>query len=165
MKCSKFTCTLTEKHSEPKLARFSSANCSLQIPGNDFLMQSRHVNHVVWLNDFCTSACVIQHTTIFSAILWKKTLVFVMPRLNYEERALVLAMLECGRTQEQVARSFNISRLTILRLIWLVRDTGTFIDRSRSGGPRVTSRGQDNYIYNVIYVTGLWQRNLHHVWL
>jgi len=69
-----------------------------------------------------------------------------MPRLNSEERAQVLAMLECGRTQEQVARRFNVSRSTIVRLIRRVRDTGTSIDRPRSGRPRVTSIRQDNYI-------------------
>lgn len=69
-----------------------------------------------------------------------------MPRLNSEERAQVLAMLECGRTQEQVARRFNVSRMTIVRLIQRVRDTGTFKDRPRSGRPRVTSVRQDNYI-------------------
>ena len=69
-----------------------------------------------------------------------------MPKLNSEERARVLAMLECGRTQEQVARRFNVSRSTILRLIRRVRDTGTFADRPRSGRPRVTSVRQDNYV-------------------
>ena len=62
-----------------------------------------------------------------------------MPRLNSEERARVLAMLECWRTQEQVARRFNIPRWTIRRLVRRVRVTGTFADRPRSGRPRVTS--------------------------
>ena len=63
-----------------------------------------------------------------------------------EERARVLAMLECGRTQEQVARRFNVSRSTIRRLVRRVRVTGTFADRPRSGRPRVTSVRQDNFI-------------------
>ena len=69
-----------------------------------------------------------------------------MPRLNSEERAQAFAMLESGRTQEQVARRFNVSRSTILRLIRRARDAGTFIDRPCSGRPRVTSIQQDNYI-------------------
>ena len=69
-----------------------------------------------------------------------------MPRLNSEERARVLAMLECGRTQEQVARRFNVSRSTIRRLVRCVRVTGTYADRPRSGRPRVTSVRQDNFI-------------------
>ena len=55
-------------------------------------------------------------------------------------------MLECGRTQDQVARRFNVSRSTIARLVQRVRATGTFADRPRSGAPRVTSVRQDNYI-------------------
>ena len=69
-----------------------------------------------------------------------------MPRLNAEVRARSLAMLECGRTQDQVARRFNVSRSTIARLVQRVRATGTFADRPRSGAPRVTSVGQENYI-------------------
>ena len=69
-----------------------------------------------------------------------------MPWLNSEERARVLAMLECGRTQEQVARRFNVSRSTIPRLVRRVRVTETFADRPRSGRPRVASVRQDNLI-------------------
>ena len=70
-----------------------------------------------------------------------------MPRLNSEERDLVLAMLECGRSQEQVARRFNVLRSTIWRLVRRVRVMGTFADRlPRSGRPRVTSVRQDNFI-------------------
>ena len=68
-----------------------------------------------------------------------------MPRLNSEERARVLAMLECGQTQEQVARRFNVSRSTIRRLVRRVKVTGTFADRPRSGRPRVRSVRQDNF--------------------
>ena len=55
-------------------------------------------------------------------------------------------MLECWRTQEQVARRFNISRWTIRRLVRRARVTGTFADRPRSGRPRVTSVRQHNFI-------------------
>ena len=70
-----------------------------------------------------------------------------MPRLNSEERARILAMLEWGRTQEQVARRFNVSLSTIWCLVRRVRVTGTFADRPRSGSPRVTSVRQDNFIF------------------
>ena len=49
-----------------------------------------------------------------------------MPRLDSEERARVLAMVECGGTQEQIARRFNVSRSMIRRLVQRVRVTGTF---------------------------------------
>ena len=69
-----------------------------------------------------------------------------MPGLNSEERASVLAMLECGQTQEQVSRRFNVSRWMIWCLVRRVRVTGTFADWPRSGRPRVTSVRQDNFI-------------------
>lgn len=69
-----------------------------------------------------------------------------MPRLNAADRASALAMLECGRTQEQVARRFNVSRSTIVRLCRRVRVTGSFQDTHRTGRPRVTSGRQDVYI-------------------
>ena len=55
-------------------------------------------------------------------------------------------MLECGRTEIQVARRFNVARSTIIRLTRRVRETGTFADRPRSDAPRVTTVRQDNYI-------------------
>lgn len=69
-----------------------------------------------------------------------------MPRLSNENRARALAMLECGRTQDFVARRFNVSRRTITRLVHRVNTTGSLLDRPRSGAPRVTSVRQDNYL-------------------
>ena len=69
-----------------------------------------------------------------------------MPRLNSEERARVLAMLECGRTQDQVARRLNVLRSAIRCLVRHVRVTGTFASRPHLGRPRVTSVRQDNFI-------------------
>ena len=43
-------------------------------------------------------------------------LTFVVPRLYNEDRAQALGMLECGQTQDNVARRFNVSRSTITRL-------------------------------------------------
>jgi len=67
-----------------------------------------------------------------------------MPRVNNEDRAC--AMLECGRTEIQMARRFNVARSTVTRLTRRVRETGTFADRPRSDAPRVTTVRQDNYI-------------------
>jgi transposase len=69
-----------------------------------------------------------------------------MPRLNNEERARCLGMLECDISQENVARRFNVSRSTIVRLVSRVNTTGSLSDRLRSGAPRVTSVRQDVYI-------------------
>ena len=62
-----------------------------------------------------------------------------MPRLNNEDRARALGMLECGISQNDVARRFGLSRSTIARLVQRVHTTGRLSDRPRSGAPRVTS--------------------------
>ena len=62
-----------------------------------------------------------------------------MPLLNNENRARALRMLECGISQNDVARRFSVSRSTIARLVQRVNTTGSLSDRPRSGAPRVTS--------------------------
>ena len=57
-----------------------------------------------------------------------------------------LGMLEGERSQEFVARRFNVARSTITRLVQRVSVTGNLADRLRSGAPRVTSVTQDNFI-------------------
>ena len=69
-----------------------------------------------------------------------------MPRLINEDRARAFRMLECGRSQDYVARRFNVSRSTITRLVHRVYVTGSLSDRPRPGAPRVTSVRQDNFI-------------------
>ena len=62
-----------------------------------------------------------------------------MSLLNNENRARALGMLECGISQNDVARHFGVSRSTIARLVQRVNTTGSLSDRPRSGAPRVTS--------------------------
>lgn len=69
-----------------------------------------------------------------------------MPRLSNEDRARALGMLESGRSQDYVARRFNVARSTVVRLVQRVNVTGSLADRPRSGAPRVTSVRQDNFI-------------------
>ena len=69
-----------------------------------------------------------------------------MPRLSPEERTRTLAMLECGQTEEQIARRFHVSCSTVTRLIRRVRVTETVADRPCSGRPRITTVRQDNYV-------------------
>ena len=69
-----------------------------------------------------------------------------MPRLNNENRARALGMLECGISQNDVAMRFGVSRSTIARLAQCVNTTGSFSDRPRSGAPRVTSVRQGVFI-------------------
>ena len=69
-----------------------------------------------------------------------------MPRLNLEERYRILGLLETGISQTAVARRFNVSRSTVVRLVHRFRATGSAADHPRSGAPRVTSQRQDQYI-------------------
>ncbi|MES9991864.1 MAG: helix-turn-helix domain-containing protein, partial [Candidatus Thiodiazotropha sp.] len=69
-----------------------------------------------------------------------------MPRLNNEDRARALGMLESGQSQDYVARRFNVSRSKIVQLVRRVNATGSLSDRPRPGAPRVTSVLQDNFI-------------------
>ena len=61
-----------------------------------------------------------------------------MPRLRQNEREQAVGMLLAGMAQTQIANHFNVSRMTIYRLMIRLRDTGTTSDHPRSGRPRVT---------------------------
>ena len=56
-----------------------------------------------------------------------------MQRLNNEDRARALGMLEFGRSQDYVGRRFNVSRSTITRLAHRVNATGSYFERPRPG--------------------------------
>ena len=49
-------------------------------------------------------------------------------------------------THQAVADHFNVSRITISRLMIRLRQTGRTNDRPRNGRPRVTSKRQDIYL-------------------
>lgn len=69
-----------------------------------------------------------------------------MPRLTSVERERAMGMLQCGRRPAEVARHFNVSHTTILRLRQRCQETGVTRDRPRSGRPRVTTPAQDRHI-------------------
>ena len=69
-----------------------------------------------------------------------------MPRLRQNEREQAVGMLLAGMAQTQIANHFNVSRMTIYRLMIRLRDTGNTSDRQRSGRPRVTTLRQDRHI-------------------
>ena len=74
--------------------------------------------------------------------IWKLKEIKI-PRLNNENRTRALGMLECGISQNDVARRFGVSISTIARLVQRVNTTGSLSDRPRSGAPRVMSVRQD----------------------
>ena len=71
-----------------------------------------------------------------------------MPRLSPEERERALGMIDAGVSQYRVARTFNVNRCTISRLIERFNATGVTRDRPRTGQPRVTQARTYRYIVN-----------------
>ena len=69
-----------------------------------------------------------------------------MPRLRQNEKEQAVGMLRAGMAQTQIANHFNVSKMTIYRLMIPLRDTDNTSDRPRSGRPRVTNFGQDRQI-------------------
>ena len=74
------------------------------------------------------------------------TLIFAMPKLTSEQRAVAYGMIEAGRSCRDVARVFGVHHSTLSRNRIRYRETGRFVDRPRSGRPRVTIERQDRYI-------------------
>jgi hypothetical protein len=55
-------------------------------------------------------------------------------------------MIQAGMTHQAVADHFNVSRITISRLMIRLRQTGRMNDRPRNDRPRVTSQRQDRHL-------------------
>jgi transposase len=70
----------------------------------------------------------------------------LMPRLLQNEREQAVGKLLAGMAQTQIANHFNVSRMTIYRLVIRLRDTGNTSDLPRSGRPRVTTLSQNRDI-------------------
>jgi len=69
-----------------------------------------------------------------------------MPRLRQNDRERAVSMVQAGMTHQAVADHFNVSRLTISRLMFSLRQTGRTNDRPCHGRPSVTSQCQDRYL-------------------
>ena len=69
-----------------------------------------------------------------------------MPRLDNSTRERAIGMLQAGATQVDVARRYNVARITIYRLWQRYLTTNTTADRPRSGRPRVTTPRHDRFI-------------------
>jgi len=55
-------------------------------------------------------------------------------------------MGQAGMTHQAVADHFNVSTITISRLMIRLRQTGRTNDRPRNGRPRMTSQRQDRHL-------------------
>ena len=69
-----------------------------------------------------------------------------MPRLRQNDRERAVDMIQAGMTHQAVADHFNMSRITISRLMIRLRQTGSTNDRPLNGRPRVTSQRQDRHL-------------------
>ena len=68
-----------------------------------------------------------------------------MPRLRQNDRERAVFMVQAGMTYQVVADNFNVSRITISRLMIRLRQTGRANERPRNGRPRMTSQRQDRH--------------------
>jgi transposase len=69
-----------------------------------------------------------------------------MPRLRQNDRERAVGMVQAGMTHHAVADRFNVSRITISRLMIRLRQTGRTNDRPRNGRPHVTSQCQNRHL-------------------
>jgi hypothetical protein len=69
-----------------------------------------------------------------------------MPRLDPATRNIAIDHIQAGESQNEVARTPNVNHCTIFRLWNRFQQTGSTNNRKRSGGPRITTPGQDRYI-------------------
>lgn len=61
----------------------------------------------------------------------------------------IVGMIRAGYTQRNVARQFNVSHTVVGRIWQRYLDTGSVVERPRSGRPRKTTDRQDRYIINI----------------
>jgi transposase len=69
-----------------------------------------------------------------------------MPRLRQNDHERAVGIVQTGITRQVVADHFNVSRITISRLMIRLRQTGRTNDRPRNDRPRVTSQYQDRHL-------------------
>jgi transposase len=69
-----------------------------------------------------------------------------MPRLRQNDRERAVGMIQPGMTHQVVADYFNVSIITISRLMIRLWQTGRKNDRPRNGRPRVRSQRHDRHL-------------------
>jgi len=69
-----------------------------------------------------------------------------MPRLRQNNCERAVGMVQAGMIHQAVAGHYDVSRITISRLMNLLRQTGRMNDRHRNGRPRVTSQRQEKHV-------------------
>ena len=69
-----------------------------------------------------------------------------MTRLLQYDRERPVSMIQAGMTHQAVADHFNVSRITIARLMIRLRQTNRTNDRPRNDRARVTSQRQNIHL-------------------
>jgi alpha-D-ribose 1-methylphosphonate 5-triphosphate synthase subunit PhnG len=69
-----------------------------------------------------------------------------LPFWQLNDREREVGMVQAGMTHQAVADHFNVSRITISRLMIRLRQTGGTNDRHRNGRSRVMSERQDRHV-------------------
>ena len=86
-------------------------------------------------------------TNSFYVLAFNYTLIMTGARkLSTEERLEVVVKIRNGMTWREVADSMKISESTILRILRKHRETGSVLDKPRSGRPRKTTARDDRVI-------------------
>jgi hypothetical protein len=94
----------------------------------------RHLNHLRPL--------IVLSTKVNNLPFWK----FECSQERWNDRDQAVGMVQAGMTHKAVVYHFNVSRITISRLIIIIRQTGRTNDRHRNGRPRVMSQRQDRHL-------------------
>ena len=63
--------------------------------------------------------------------------------LSTEERARVVVLVQEGYSMNEVARRMKISRCCVQAIVKKQKETGTVVDRHRSGRPKVSTERED----------------------
>ena len=69
-----------------------------------------------------------------------------MPRLRQNDRERAVGLVQAGITHQAIADHFNVSRITISRLVICLWQIGRTNDRPRSDRPRETFKLQDRHL-------------------
>ena len=82
-----------------------------------------------------------------------------MPRLHQNDRERAVCMCQAGMTHQAATDHFDVSRITISRLMIRLRQTDRTNDRPCNDRPRVSSQRQDRHLR----LFHLRKRNFDHV--
>jgi transposase len=69
-----------------------------------------------------------------------------MPRLRQNDRERAVGLVQAGMNHQAIADHFNMSRITISRLMIRLRQTGKPNDGPRIDRPREMSQSQDRHL-------------------